>query len=120
MRYVFGVFLAAHGLAHLVGFATAWRLSNTLPYHTTLFGGRMDVGAGGMQGIGLLWLLATLGFCIAGVALATGAWWWRPLAAGVAAGSLLLSVAEWPAARVGAAIDLALLTALTIVSLAET
>ena len=118
MRYVLGLFLAAHGAAHLVGFATAWRLSDTLPYHTTLFGGRMDVGESGTQGIGVLWLLAAIGFCVAGVGLAATAAWWRPLALLVAAGSLLLSLAEWPAARIGVAIDLALLTSIALASLA--
>jgi hypothetical protein len=67
----------------------------------------------------LLWLIAAVGFCVAGVGLAAGSAWWRPLAVGVAAGSLLLSLAEWPAARVGVAIDLALLVGLTVASSIE-
>jgi hypothetical protein len=46
MRFVLAFFLLAHGVAHLVGFVSSWKLATLaeLPYKTTVFSGRVDVG----------------------------------------------------------------------------
>ena len=44
-------FLLAHGVAHLVGFVSSWKLATLaeLPYKTTVFSGRVDVGDAGIR-----------------------------------------------------------------------
>ena len=78
MRIAAVLFLAAHGFAHLVGFAGAFRLKPDI-YHTTLLAGRVDVGDAGMRVMGVLWVLAALLFAGAAASLAMRADWFRPL-----------------------------------------
>jgi len=42
MRFVLAVLLVAHGVAHLVGFVSSWKLATLaeLPYKTTAFSGQ--------------------------------------------------------------------------------
>ena len=46
MRFVLVFFLLAHGVAHLVGFVSSWKLATLaeLPYKTTVLSSRIDVG----------------------------------------------------------------------------
>ncbi len=112
MRYAFGAFLIAHGLAHLVGFAAAWRLAPELPYHTTLFAGRIDIGDASTRMLGTFWIAAALGFAVAAAAVFRGAPGWQAYTAAAALFSLVLCIAEWPAARIGVAINSVLLVGL--------
>lgn len=63
-RWMFAAVLAAHGIAHLVGFALNWQLmtSPDEPFATTIFAGRWDVGTEGARVVGLLWLVAAGAF----------------------------------------------------------
>jgi hypothetical protein len=112
--WAIALFLAAHGVAHLVGCLVSWRLmtSPEVPYTTTLLGGRVDIGDMGRRAVGALWLAGAVVFVIAGLAFGLG----RPsaplLIAGAAAGSLLLCAIEWPQARVGVFVNVALLVVL--------
>lgn len=117
LRVGLGLLMLAHGIAHLPGFAGAWRLATfpDLPYHTTLLAGRLDVGDGGMRVVGALWLLLGAAFALAGVGALAGRAGWPALAVGAALASLALCVGEWPAARVGAWVDAALLVVLLAV-----
>ena len=118
MRIAIAVFLALHGIAHTPGFLASWRLAvlQGLPYHTTLFGGRLRVGDAGMRVVGVLWLVFAVAFV--GVAIATllDRSWWLPAAAAVTLASLALCAAEVPAARIGLAVNVALLVALGVAS----
>ena len=51
MRLALVALLAAHGIAHLPGFAVPWRLmtSAELPYKTTAFGGAIEIGDTGAR-----------------------------------------------------------------------
>jgi hypothetical protein len=44
MRCVLGIFLIAHGIAHLVGFVVSWRIGTLegAVYKTTILGGMVD------------------------------------------------------------------------------
>jgi hypothetical protein len=114
VRYAVALVLAAHGIAHLPGFAVAWRLMSSpeLPYSTLLLMGRVDVGDAGMRVVGMLWLVLAAAFIALGVTL-----WIRPAlpattTLAVTAASLALSVAQWPAARIGVAVNALLLVLL--------
>lgn len=106
-----------HGLIHLMGFAAYWPLAKVaeLPYKTTVLGGRLDLGPGGMRAFSLLWLLAGLGMVGAALALLAGRPWWAPLMLGAALLSLALCILDWGAAFRGVWIDAVLLLALAVV-----
>ena len=115
VRIAASLFLIAHGFAHLVGFATSWKLSDTLPYHTTVFGGRVEVGPGLTRTLGGVWLLVATAFFVSAAGLLRDAEWWRPFTVGVVVLSLVMCLLEWPLARIGLVIDAALLLVLTVV-----
>jgi hypothetical protein len=54
MRWLVGFLMMGHGVAHLPGFLVSWQLATLpdLPYSTTLFAGRLDVGDAGTRILG--------------------------------------------------------------------
>jgi len=116
MRFVLAFVIAAHGIAHLVGFISSWRLATLaeLPYKTTIFSGRLDVGDAGIRVIGVLWLLAALAFLVGPIAVTTEASWAGRFLFAAVIGSTLLCVAGWPDARIGLAVNLGLALVLAI------
>jgi hypothetical protein len=114
MRGLFAVFLLLHGAAHLVGFAGSWRLSSEIPYHTTLLGGRLDAGDAGIRLLGVLWLLTALAFAAAAGAVLFESTLWRGLTLAVAGASLMLSALHWPEARVGVALNVAIIAGIAM------
>ena len=116
MRLALTVLLVLHGIAHLPGFAVAWRLTTTpeMPYRTTLLGGRVDLGDAGIRAMGLLWLAAGLGFIAAAVGTWRGSATWPTLALVVALVSLVLCVMAWPDSRIGAVVNVAILALLLV------
>ena len=116
MRWLLAFVLVAHGVAHLVGFVSSWKLATLaeLPYKTTLFAGRLDVGDAGIRVIGVVWLLAALAFLVAAGAVAiTTDWAGRFLFAAVIA-SFVLCMTGWPDARIGVAVNVGLVLLLAI------
>jgi len=118
-RWVIAVLFVLHGLVHLLGFVVPWKLATVsgFPYRTDILSG-MDVGAAGARLIGLLWLLAGLGFVAGGVALAFGAsfWWAIVLCAGVL--SLALATLWWQQAYAGLVIDIVALVSVAAYAIA--
>jgi hypothetical protein len=116
MRFVLASFLLAHGVAHLVGFVSSWKLATLaeLPYKTTVFSGRVDVGDAGIRVMGVLWLLAALAFLVAAIAVATEAGWAVRLTVVGVIASLMLCLAGWPDARIGVAVNVGLVLLLAI------
>lgn len=114
MRFVVAFVLAAHGVAHLVGFIAAWQIAtlDELPYKTTVLAGRIDLGGTGTRVLGLFWLLAALAFVAAGVSVALQASWALRSTAVIAAASLVMCLVAWPEARIGAAVNIAIVLAL--------
>jgi hypothetical protein len=111
VRIVLAVMLLAHGVAHLPGFLVSWQLRSfpELPYRTTILGGAVDVGAGSVKAIGLVWLLLSALFvAIAAAALMRATWW--PQSVYVAVGlSTALCVVGWPETRLGLVANAAIL-----------
>jgi len=107
----------AHGLIHLLGFVAYWPLAELkeLPYKTTLFGGRWEVGRAGMRLYSALWLLAAFGFVLAVGGWLAGHDWPPVLMLGAALLSLLLTLADWSVAWRGAVINLVILAVLVVV-----
>ena len=116
MRMALAILLALHGVAHLPGLVGAWRLAELdgAPYHTTLLAGRLDVGDGGMRILGALWLLGAMLFWLAAGGAVVQRAWWMPLAVATALLSLALAVLELPYARIGVAVNVAILLALLV------
>ena len=110
------VVLAAHGLIHLLGFVVPWKLVQLedFPYKTTLLAGRWDVGDTGVRLMGLVWLAVAIVFIVAAIGLVMDQGWWRPLAIGVAAASLVISALHWPEAQFGVYINVVILALLLI------
>ena len=111
-----GIYLAVHGIAHLVGFVVPWKIAalKEEPYRTTLLSGSIDVGDAGIRIVGVLWLLAALGFMAAAAGAFAGCQWWRHLALGLSLFSLVLCVLGLPGARIGILANAIILIYLTI------
>jgi hypothetical protein len=111
IRIIVAILLVGHGLVHLPGFVVPWRLATLeeMPYKTTLLAGNLDVGATGIRLVGLLWLLAAVGFVVAGGAVFTQHPWWVAVTLGVTLFSLALCILGWPEARFGLLVNLAIL-----------
>ena len=116
LRWLLAAALAAHAVAHSLGFAIAWQLtaSPEIPYHTTLMNGRFDVGATGIRAIGILWLIAGAGFLVCAALVAAGSTAALLTLAAVSMMSLSLCALEWPFARIGFFIDAGVAAALVV------
>jgi hypothetical protein len=116
MRFVLAILLGAHGVAHLVGFVASWKLATLaeLPYKTTIFSGRVDVGDAGIRVMGVLWLLAALAFLIAAFAVATRTGWGIRFTLAAVVASLILCAVGWPDARIGVGVNVGLALLLAI------
>jgi hypothetical protein len=116
MRFVLAAVLAAHGVAHLVGFVSSWKLATLaeLPYKTTVFAGRFDLGDAGIRVYGALWLLAAVAMWIAAIAIGTAASGAMRLTMFALVASLALCIAGWPDSRIGVAVNVAFLIFLIV------
>lgn len=114
MRIAVALFFFVHGFAHLVGFVGPWRLSEKVPYKTTLFADTLDVGDAGIKVVGVLWLLLAIAFGIAGGVAWARLSWWPSYSLVVSLVSLLMCSAGWPEARIGAAVNGVLIMFLVI------
>jgi 2-hydroxy-6-oxonona-2,4-dienedioate hydrolase len=120
MRIALSLFLALHGVAHLVGFLAPWGLilssgaGTPLPDPHLLLGGRVVVGDTAARGLGVLWLGIGMAFAVVAFGVWRRAPWAIPAFAGVTLASLLLCAAWWPVTRIGAALNALLLLGLTI------
>lgn len=107
MRIVLALLLAAHGIAHFVGFAVQWKLmtSPDIPYRTTIFGGAIDIGDLGERVLGLLWLTAGSAFIAAAASWVAGARLAAPNTVAALVLSFVLCMADWPQTRIGMAVN---------------
>ena len=111
VRVLFAAFLAAHGVAHLVGFlgAWGWLASAQVPHRTTILFGRVDLGEVGIRVFGVLWLLLAVGFLMGGWGVAAsqaGVARWLIAMSSVSIAACILA---WPDARIGVAVNAAVL-----------
>lgn len=107
MRILLAAFLLAHGVAHIVGFLGAWA-----PTRTTVIGNRVDLGAGWIKLVGLMWLAGAIAFGIAAVATVANAAWWPAFTMGLAGASLTLCILQLPETRFGLVLNIVLITLL--------
>ena len=116
MRIALGILMALHGIAHVVGFVVPWQLMTPEAggYSTTILGGRIDLGSGGIRVLGLVWLTLAVGFLLAALGSWLGFGGWVRAAAVLAIVSLTLSVLGWPEAKIGVPVNLAILAALYV------
>ncbi len=117
LTIILSLFVAVHGLIHLMGFVAYWPLREVseLPYKTSLLSGKLEVGAAGMRLFSLLWLLAAIGFVISALGIFFARSWWAPLMLAAALFSLLLCILDWGAAFRGAIINIVILLLLFVV-----
>ena len=113
IRRAAAVALVLHGVIHLIGFVSPWRIAmlDGFVYRTSIFNGTLDVGDVGVRVIGLVWLGLTIGFVTAGYGVWRGRPWAVGLAGGLAIVSLIVCAAGLPETAAGIAIDLAILAA---------
>jgi hypothetical protein len=111
MHVIIGSFLIAHGVAHLVGFVTYWKIASfeEMPYKTTLLSGALDVGDVGIRIVGFLWLLTGLAFIGLGLGVITLQPWWYPLILYIIIFSLIMCFLGWPDPRVGVLVNIIIL-----------
>lgn len=112
MKVIISVLLILHGIAHTVGFATSWKLANPSGFKTTVFGGNVDLGEFGIRITGLMWLITGAAFVVLAVAWFTNRSWAMSLAWGTLIVSSLLTIIEWPEARIGLTVNAVLALAL--------
>ncbi|HEY7967024.1 MAG TPA: hypothetical protein VID68_08350 [Solirubrobacteraceae bacterium] len=111
VRRLASVAVGSHGMIHILGFVVAWKLAtiHTMSYSTSLLGGSVDVGAGGIRATGVVWLLLAVSFVVGAVEIWRRASWAPQLigvTASVSAVACLLAIST---ASAGLVIDLGIL-----------
>jgi len=110
-QIVAAVLLALHGVIHLIGFVTPWRIATLqgFTYQTTVLNGALEVGGSGARLIGLVWLALAIGFVAAGYGVWRGEPWALALTGILAAVSLVVCILGLPEAFAGIAINVIVL-----------
>ena len=106
--------LGVHGLIHLLGATVYLKLGEVqgFAYKTTVLGGRVDLGDGGIRVFGVLWILPAIGFVAAALGLLEGWNWWSVALLATTLVSTMLTALDWNVAFMGAIVDFAILGAL--------
>jgi hypothetical protein len=115
-RIIIGIYLVIHGICHLVGFVVPWKIATLKeePYKTTLLTGALDIGDAGIRVVGILWLVASVGFIAGGIGVFANINWWRNLILGLSIFSLVLCVFGLPGAKIGILANAVLLVYLMV------
>jgi hypothetical protein len=113
----FSVLAVLHGLVHLMGFLAYFPLKkiSELPYKTSILNYTWEIGTGGMRVYSIFWLLATIAFVVAGIAMLTKTNWGAPLMVAAAILSTVLCILDWKVAYRGVIIDIVILVVLLLV-----
>jgi hypothetical protein len=115
MTWAIAALLVAHGFAHLVGFVGSFALMPAkVPHATTLLGGRLDVGEGGIRAVGVLWLAAALAFFVMATATVLRTDWWARATAVVALASLALCLTSLPEAKIGIIVNVVIIVLVAV------
>jgi hypothetical protein len=112
----FAVFLALHGLVHVVGFTVTWGLGGPkgVEYSTRILNDSVDIGDTAVKALSFVWLAAAVAFVVVGAMVWRGHPWARRTAAAVLLGSLVLCAIRVPGSVIGLAIDVVLLALLAV------
>ena len=118
IQTIAAVLLALHGIIHLIGFVTPWRIATLqgFTYKTTALNGALEVGDSGARLIGLVWLALAIGFVAAGYGVWRGEPWALALTGVLAAVSLVVCVLGLPEAFAGIAINVVILVGVAYVA----
>jgi hypothetical protein len=119
VKYALVALLALHGIIHEFGFGATWRIgpAGTVSATPSLIPGLAPDGALAHV-LGIIWLIALLAFLGAAFGLLTDGTWWRVATAAAAVVSLALCVAWWSDGKAGAVIDIRILVAIVVYTLA--
>lgn len=104
-----------HGIAHAVGFAGAFGLSesNAINEGFTLVGG-LDADGLAMHALGALWLVPIPLYVVAAAGLVLRRRWWAPWALAATLASTALCILWLEPAKVGLVLDLVILVGLAV------
>lgn len=118
IRILSALVLALHGLIHVVGFVSPWRIATLegFTYRTTVLNGSIEIGDLDRRIVGLAWLGLTIGFLGAGFGVWRGKPWAVGLAGALAMISLIVCVVGLPETVAGIAIDVAILAGIGYMS----
>lgn len=95
------ILMLLHGLIHLIGTVTFWKLGLHDQYSTKILGGAVDLGERGIAVLGFFWLVAAAAYAVVAYGMFVDLNWWRTALASVTAFSLVLTVLGWQNAIVG-------------------
>jgi hypothetical protein len=117
IRRIAAILLALHGVIHLIGFVTPWRIATLegFAYRTTVLNGALDVGDAGVRVVGLVWLGLTAGFLAAGYGVWRGKRWAVGLTGVLAVVSLVVCLLGLPDTFAGIAINVVILAVVAYV-----
>lgn len=118
IRRIAAILLALHGVIHLIGFVTPWRIATLegVAYRTTLLNGAVGVGDVGVRVVGLVWLGLTVDFLAAAYAVWRGTRWAVGLTGVLAVVSLVVCVLGLPETFAGIAINVVILAVVAYVA----
>jgi len=111
---IIAIFILLHGLIHLFGVITFWKIDLHEHYSTKVLGGALDIGERGVYVLGFAWLVATIAFTIAAYGMFTDQDWWQTELFTAAMYSLFLTVLAWKDGIFGSLINLAILITLLL------
>lgn len=114
----FAVFVALHGLVHIIGFTVPWGLGGPkgVEYSTRILNHSIEVGDTAVKLLGFVWLAAAVAFVVVAVLLWRGHPWARRSTVVALVGSTALCVIGLPGAIMGLAIDVVVLGLLVVAS----
>jgi len=103
INIIAAIYLIVHGLIHLIGFVVFWQIAEIadFSYTTSVLSGKLDIGDVGMRVLGVVWLLISVAFVIAGVTIFFSPPWWWSYTLAVTVASLIVTLLGWPDAKFG-------------------
>ena len=108
------IIVLVHGLIHLIGVVTFWKISLHEHYSTKVLGGVLDIGVRGTYVLGFAWLVAAIGYTIAAYGMFTDQVWWQTGLFAAASYSLILTLLGWKDAISGTILNLVILISLIL------
>ena len=106
------ILILLHGLIHIIGVITFWKLGLHDMYSTKILGGALDIGERSMYVLGFFWLVVTVAYAGVAYGMFADLEWWRTSLAAVTAGSLVLTILGWKDTVVGTAFNVVTLIVL--------
>lgn len=116
LRIAAAIILFLHGLIHLIGVVVFLKIVETkdLPYSTKVLGGRVDIGELGTRILGVLWLVATIGYVIASYAVVADLGWWQGAVVATTCLSLFVTILGWKDSVFGTIFNVLILLVLAL------